>query len=57
MGKAQEDAVLVPYKITLLSNSKQHHKNRGLVLVPYKITLLSNPEGRIDEKNVSFSTL
>ena len=34
--------VLVPYKITLLSNP-QHTLRHGLrVLVPYKITLLSN---------------
>ena len=34
--------VLVPYKITLLSNKIFWLTVRTLVLVPYKITLLSN---------------
>ena len=34
--------VLVPYKITLLSNSWQPGARTRRVLVPYKITLLSN---------------
>ena len=34
--------VLVPYKITLLSNFKGATQKVTLVLVPYKITLLSN---------------
>ena len=34
--------VLVPYKITLLSNGKVVYSELGVVLVPYKITLLSN---------------
>ena len=37
--------VLVPYKITLLSNSVFVVVAVGLVLVPYKITLLSNGDG------------
>ena len=35
-------AVLVPYKITLLSNLHAVDSRIDLVLVPYKITLLSN---------------
>ena len=34
--------VLVPYKITLLSNQSSPILASRLVLVPYKITLLSN---------------
>ena len=34
--------VLVPYKITLLSNNELIGTERQGVLVPYKITLLSN---------------
>ena len=34
--------VLVPYKITLLSNGSGDGDGSGYVLVPYKITLLSN---------------
>ena len=34
--------VLVPYKITLLSNIPLVGISDSLVLVPYKITLLSN---------------
>ncbi len=34
--------VLVPYKITLLSNGFPNPNVRQFVLVPYKITLLSN---------------
>ena len=34
--------VLVPYKITLLSNQLLIGGIKDLVLVPYKITLLSN---------------
>ena len=34
--------VLVPYKITLLSNDKAVGDEEIEVLVPYKITLLSN---------------
>ena len=34
--------VLVPYKITLLSNSEDRSNLDREVLVPYKITLLSN---------------
>ena len=34
--------VLVPYKITLLSNGYDKNGNKVYVLVPYKITLLSN---------------
>ena len=34
--------VLVPYKITLLSNDNGSSKVDAIVLVPYKITLLSN---------------
>ena len=34
--------VLVPYKITLLSNVKLTPLTLDSVLVPYKITLLSN---------------
>ena len=36
-------SVLVPYKITLLSNGDGYGSGDGSVLVPYKITLLSNP--------------
>ena len=35
-------AVLVPYKITLLSNRQTLKRIAFYVLVPYKITLLSN---------------
>ena len=34
--------VLVPYKITLLSNEQAVLNKEIYVLVPYKITLLSN---------------
>ena len=34
--------VLVPYKITLLSNGNGLQRAGAVVLVPYKITLLSN---------------
>ena len=34
--------VLVPYKITLLSNTMDDEYTLEEVLVPYKITLLSN---------------
>ena len=34
--------VLVPYKITLLSNLESRLTHLTRVLVPYKITLLSN---------------
>ena len=34
--------VLVPYKITLLSNPSVFAASKKPVLVPYKITLLSN---------------
>ena len=34
--------VLVPYKITLLSNNVWRRYIMDFVLVPYKITLLSN---------------
>ena len=34
--------VLVPYKITLLSNQSAAEDSADAVLVPYKITLLSN---------------
>ena len=34
--------VLVPYKITLLSNGDEENDKIYIVLVPYKITLLSN---------------
>ena len=34
--------VLVPYKITLLSNHQARFYIVEVVLVPYKITLLSN---------------
>ena len=34
--------VLVPYKFTLLSNSRRSGNAPSLVLVPYKFTLLSN---------------
>ena len=36
------DMVLVPYKITLLSNRCACSYTSRYVLVPYKITLLSN---------------
>ena len=38
----QTVAVLVPYKITLLSNPNGELSGLTHVLVPYKITLLSN---------------
>ena len=34
--------VLLPYKITLLSNLESNMNNVRVVLLPYKITLLSN---------------
>ena len=34
--------ILVPYKITLLSNYATGDKRKIAILVPYKITLLSN---------------
>ena len=48
---------IVPYKITLLSNTGFAVLAIDLVLVPYKITLLSN--GWLDHEpvNGSFSTL
>ena len=42
MGHLYELNVLVPYKITLLSNNPFHWYCFPDVLVPYKITLLSN---------------
>ena len=36
---------IVPYKITLLSNSVRSGHRPAFVLVPYKITLLSNGYG------------
>ena len=39
--------VLVPYKITLLSNRTALQNSAGIVLVPYKITLLSNYTAKI----------
>ena len=38
----QDGGVLVPYKITLLSNGIDSDSIFTIVLVPYKITLLSN---------------
>ena len=38
----ENDSVLVPYKITLLSNDVPVSVSVPVVLVPYKITLLSN---------------
>ncbi len=38
--------VLVPYKITLLSNLISGQSKKQSVLVPYKITLLSNIESK-----------
>ena len=35
--------VLLPYKITLLSNKNRIGFDKCKVLLPYKITLLSNP--------------
>ena len=35
-------AVLLPYKITLLSNRMVNVEDNKKVLLPYKITLLSN---------------
>ena len=40
--------VLVPYKITLLSNAVPGTGDDPTVLVPYKITLLSN--GKSNQK-------
>ena len=37
------EVVLVPYKLTLLSNCKGTTSAAADVLVPYKLTLLSNP--------------
>ena len=42
MAKSTSNNVLVPYKITLLSNRPGIGLDWFLVLVPYKITLLSN---------------
>ena len=42
MGADIPSFVLVPYKITLLSNSNFVFTKTTFVLVPYKITLLSN---------------
>ena len=44
------DVVLVPYKITLLSNSGFGLIEGTRVLVPYKITLLSNAVECEDEE-------
>ncbi len=41
------DIVLLPYKITLLSNTVIFVPNILLVLLPYKITLLSNLKFKI----------
>ena len=40
--------VLVPYKITLLSNRESEGIESQDVLVPYKITLLSNGERTVN---------
>ena len=40
--------VLVPYKITLLSNNVNDRISKAEVLVPYKITLLSNYMAYLD---------
>ena len=40
--------VLVPYKITLLSNDNDWNRYQHNVLVPYKITLLSNAPAGLD---------
>ena len=45
--------VLVPYKLTLLSNGIAKHAKPIIVLVPYKLTLLSNDEnGKPIDANV-----
>ena len=41
--------VLLPYKITLLSNRLANAEFAALVLLPYKITLLSNMYGRFSD--------
>ena len=41
--------VLVPYKITLLSNALREIVRGVTVLVPYKITLLSNGHSKSSE--------
>ena len=35
-------AVLLPYEITLFSNSRTNYKHTDTVLLPYEITLFSN---------------
>ena len=40
---SRNDRVLLPYKITLLSNILLTLAKKIAVLLPYKITLLSNP--------------
>ena len=42
MRRSNDRKVLVPYKITLLSNQVVKEVRTDEVLVPYKITLLSN---------------
>ena len=49
--------VLVPYKITLLSNELGYEAYDKTVLVPYKITLLSNSAIRYWYREYRFSTL
>ena len=49
--------VLVPYKITLLSNEDAAAEMAASVLVPYKITLLSNHKWWKYYDQYGFSTL
>ena len=57
MDNASPSCVLVPYKITLLSNTAPGNEYRRGVLVPYKITLLSNQVTLSTEYGDGFSTL
>ena len=49
--------VLLPYKITLLSNGEGGAEICCAVLLPYKITLLSNHLGLMVYTTISFTTL
>ena len=53
----REVAVLLPYKITLLSNHKHALRLEIEVLLPYKITLLSNMKVTQIATILSFTTL
>ena len=50
---ANKEKVLIPYEITLLSNTQITNLITTFVLIPYEITLLSN-NGQIGVVRVQF---